>query len=70
MKIGELCLCTHPSQKVAVKPKVQLVQCANIFGRTGIDGVCTVSQFGHPVAVLVMKIVSLCSITLTDLFDD
>ena len=39
MKIGELCLCTHPSQKVAVKPKVQLVQCANIFGRTGIDGV-------------------------------
>ena len=35
----ELRLCTHPSRKIPVKASVQIVQCAKIFGRTGIGGV-------------------------------
>ena len=39
MKPKEQYLCTYPSRKIAVKVRVQIVQFANIFRRTGIGGV-------------------------------
>ena len=45
----ELCLCTHPSRKIAVKPKVQFVKCAMICRRTGIDGMETREAAGTDV---------------------